>query len=164
MRLAIFGRSCSGKTSLSRGAVDSLSYPVRHCGQAIRAWATDHDLADASDIPPEAHQAIDAETIEFALKTDVIIDGCFLNYVLFGIPDLLLIELICSFEERSVRLAKRYDLEDGEARMRARDLVDDELRAMLYGGRPSQLPSVRIDTSSRTVDQVLDEILGYVSG
>lgn len=166
--IALFGKSCVGKTEVATKLAITLSLPVRHCGELVKHRAK--KLRIQPDALPEAeHKAIDDETRSLALNTDhdTIIEGSFLDVVLAEVPTAILFELTCEDNERKRRYAQKTP--GTRSTLKLRDTSDRKLKRALRrtsSNSPVQGEIVSVDTTHLTPDEVvvsISEILGKPS-
>src|ERR1700692_869506 len=82
MIIGIFGPFCVGKTTLALHLGDLLGFPLRLCGDAVRARARVLNI-DLQNLSDEEHRHIDRDTREWAAANQpCIVDGRYLNNVL----------------------------------------------------------------------------------
>lgn len=134
-RVAIYGRTCSGKTTVAKAVAEMLSVQsVRHCGEVVKRFASDRGVK-VRDLTLADHRDIDAETMAWARyatnSPPSVAEGSFLNYVLAD-SDYFLVELVASPATRQTRGASRIPAIDTTAR----DLDDSSLACKLYAFAP----------------------------
>jgi cytidylate kinase len=157
MILAIYGKSCSGKTILSKNLMEQLSIDVRHCGEIVKALAAQRGISP-EELTPEDHLSIDEETRRKAeTQKNLIIEGCFLDNVLVGCESVL-IELRCSNEVRS----SRYQLRKSSTLFETRDKNDLELKSLLYGDAPGRSPDFTVDTTKLKTEETVMEVRNWL--
>jgi cytidylate kinase len=155
--LAIYGASCSGKTTLSTTLSRQFSFAVRHCGEIVKASATKRQVPPA-DLSLEDHLAIDHETRRAAVENpNLIIEGCFLNLVLAESASIL-IELRCDREVRD----ERYRERNSSIAFQARDDGDLKLRTNLYSEIPGRPPNLSIDTTHLKTEETAMEVTRWL--
>jgi cytidylate kinase len=162
--IALFGKSCVGKSEVAAKLAFKLSCAVRHCGDQVKARATQLGIL-ASALSRAEHQAIDAETLCLAAKAcdDIIMEGSFLDIVLANVPSATLIELTCEDDERK----RRYACKAPRARLtlELRDEDDHKLRIELNrtiertDSKPRVSERASINTTKLTSDEVVSLIL-----
>ncbi len=131
---AICGASCTGKTLVGRRLAHLTGMKLRSCGDAIRARAEALDLSVA-DLSRSEHEAIDAETRVIAERAteNIIIEGTYLDIVLAGIENLLLLQLSCTPLVRAARMMQRGATHGTFTSLDERDALDKRIREYLYG-------------------------------
>lgn len=164
MIIAIFGSSCTGKTTLSRALCAMVHLPLRSCGDAIRNKAEEvgvswHELSDVD------HQAVDAETLSWAIEnTPCVVEGRYLDYVLAGLASATVwVELRASPDVRCGRLADRL----GNRLLEVTDLEEIDaaqlkFRRRLYGGASPMGTSIVLETSTSTIDESLERLMSFL--
>ncbi len=153
MIVGVYGKSCSGKTVLSKSLHEQLSIDVRHCGEIVKALAAERGVSPA-ELTLEDHQRIDEATREIArASTALIIEGCFLDLVLVG-EELLLVELRCSDEVRQLRYRER----NSSMSFADREQSDSHLKGILYGKQTGSAPVLMIDTTNLRTDETVTEV------
>jgi cytidylate kinase len=154
--IGIFGRTCSGKTSISEKLAKRTGINCRHCGQILKKIAKREGISPKL-IDRRFHETIDAETRSLAEKPPngkAIIEGSFLNYVLYGLKEVILIELICADNERAIRYIARSGQKDG---MKNRDYEDSLIVKKLYS-KKKEKPQYKIDVTHLTIPETVDKI------
>ena len=153
MIVAIYGRSCSGKTILSNSLSEQLSIAVRHCGEAVKELAARAGVSPG-ELNPEDHLNIDEETRQAAaVNVNLIIEGCFLDKVLAESQSIL-VELRCETEVRN----SRYQERNSSMQFEAREKSDVELKARLYGDAPGRPPDLTVDTTHLKTEETVTEV------
>jgi cytidylate kinase len=114
--VAIYGESCSGKTTVSEIVKTYLTdAKIRHCGEALKARAQILGLSVKSiSANKEENTILDQETRTLASlnRGTLIIEGRYLDEVLHDILGVLFIRLDCSLAEAAKRKASRASLEE----------------------------------------------------
>jgi len=153
--IAIYGASCSGKTTVAEPLAMRLGMELRNCGAVVR------ERAAASGVSPGAlrddeHRTIDAETRAIVLHPDsrVVIDGSFLDHVLAGFDDVWFVKLTASDGERE----RRYDQRGALGRLPDRDFSDEQLRSRLYEDSQRMRPQYIVDTTTLPIEEVVAQI------
>lgn len=153
--LAIFGASCTGKTSVAKELLTRLNCAGRHCGDEVRALAKQRGLS-IPELTLDDHRRLDIETAGWATPTaNGVTDGCYLDYVLAGLSNIVFVRLDCEASERERRLSNR----SGKPMLIIeRDRDDAALIRDLYL-HSAHPPDHVIDTTSLTILQTSDRIL-----
>ena len=163
--IAIFGKSCTGKTKIADSLSELMNVPVRHCSQAVINRSKQLNCAPA-EMPIEEHSSIDLKTREIAsgFHKNYIIEGSFLPYVLWGLPNILWLELVCDSIERNRRYKERHRL-DQEAQkiISGRDISDETLANRLYGSQRIKTVNItKIDTTSKSIQEITSLIISIL--
>lgn len=158
--IALFGKSCVGKSVVADELAERLKWPVRHCGERVKARAEELGVKVAA-LPVSEHEAIDEETRSLVRthSGSVVIEGHFLDAVLGQIPNVLFIQLTCEDREREKRFAGRPPNDGSANGLSLRDASDAADREKLYGRPVETVCALTIDTTHRTVDEVVTEII-----
>jgi cytidylate kinase len=157
MILAIYGKSCSGKTILSKNLMQQLSINVRHCGEIVKALAAQRGISPGQ-LTVEDHMSIDEETRrEAETQNQLIIEGCFLDKVV-GRSECILIELQCNYEVRKFR----YQQRNSSLPFETRGKNDQELRSLLYGDALGRLPDFTVDTTKLLTEETVMEVRNWL--
>lgn len=163
MIIAIFGPTCSGKTTTARELAKRLGRPLRSCGDVVRDRAKMLGVS-VSEVPDSAHLEIDIETNCWVKQNPTgIVEGRFLNSVLEGLADIMLVKLTADPATRAVRGIQRrpgYTLDD----LLRSDREDNLFRNRMYGSIPSNCTTAIVDSSHLTVEictQKIQHILHY---
>jgi cytidylate kinase len=159
--VALYGPSCSGKTSVAQALAPPLDASLRSCGELVREYARQIGV-HVMELADDDHRAIDRETRLIAEDATGlwVIDGSFLDHVLGGLQNVSLIRLSASKEERQRRQSNR----NITTPIAVRDAADDETRVRLYGRAPRLAPDHDIDTTAFTVSEVvtkIENLLGF---
>lgn len=159
MIYALYGKSCSGKTTLARQIADLHELSLRSCGAEIRSFASANSIT-IEELTIAQHSDIDNASLAWlSEKEEAVIEGRFLNYVLEDLAqEVCLIELIASSNHRFLRLknksAETITLEEFEAL----DRRDDAHVFATYDGRAGLQPRRSIDTSLLGESECLETI------
>ena len=164
MIMALYGRSCVGKTTIARSLSGLSGIPLRSCGGVVRARAASIGVS-VVELSEDDHRQIDAATIRWAREQkDCIVEGRFLDAV-FATEDLplILIEITASPAARVERARERHQspafCEDD---LKLADTRDAAFVSELFEATCPCVPWRRIDTSNLTVvgcTQLLQEII-----
>jgi len=151
MIVAIFGQSCTGKTSLANALAPVLGYRVRHCGDAVREVAKSLRLTYEA-LSDDHHRTIDDATRAWSQDyLPCIVEGRFLDRVLAASASVLLVHLVASEEVRLGRWRSRTSQPLSREWLNANDARELAFRVRLYGADGSLIPSLKLDTSECTV-------------
>jgi cytidylate kinase len=157
MIVAIYGKSCGGKTILSNSLSEQLSIGVRHCGEVVKELAAQVGVSPG-ELSPVDHLNIDEETRRAAAgHANLIIEGCFLDHVLAESQSIL-VELRCSREVRE----SRYQERNSSMSFEAREKSDAELKALLYGDAPERSPDHTVDTTHLKTEETVMEVKNWL--
>jgi len=156
--IALFGKSCVGKSEVAQKLANLLNLPVRHCGEIVKRRAGQLGVS-SGELPNAEHQAIDDETIRLVVECNdgIVVEGNFLDLVLQGFPDFILIQLICEDDERAKRFAARSS---NSTTLDARDSADIRFRTEFYEHTDSQPEKAFcVDTTHHTSVEVASLIV-----
>lgn len=161
--IAVFGRSCVGKTEVATALATALNLPIRHCGEAIKARARELGV-DTNALSLAEHKAVDEQTRASAgaSTTEMIMEGNFLDLVLEGVPDVLLVQLTCEDSVRVERFIRRSNNQVSGHELRSRDASDSALRGMLYKAVTVTCNLLTINTTKLGIDEVVRKIIDWV--
>lgn len=154
--LGIYGRSCTGKTTVAKVLAETLACPVRYCGELVRAAAKQTGL-DVDNLPDDSHRQIDEQTCTWAFtpRSSSIVEGRYLDYVLSpGATTLCLVRLEASLETRLLRWQEKTDTMCSVTDFTRLDSTEDAFRFRLYQRRRPLMPSTTIDTTYSTPDEI----------
>lgn len=162
--IAIFGKSCVGKSVVAEELAITLKLPVRHCGDAVKSRALELGV-DVAALPLTEHQAIDQETrtLAEASAEGLIIEGNFLDAVLEGIPSVLFVHLTCEDSTRTQRYIRRSNYQASEQDLNLRDASDAANWKRLYKPPTEIIHELTIDTTNTTVDEVVIKVAEWIN-
>src|SRR5258708_20637098 len=125
--IAIFGKSCVGKSEVAAKLAITLSLPVRHCGERVKERARQLGISPTA-LSKAEHKSIDDETrsLAFTCDREIIIEGSFLDLVLPEASSILFVQLTCDDDERRNRHMSRSL--DATVALEGRDESDNKLR------------------------------------
>lgn len=159
--IAIFGGSCTGKSTFVKYIAKKYSYQSRHCGDIIREKA--HAIgSDISKLEPEFHSRMDKETIKWAKDVEgpKLVEGRFLNYVLSDdISGLILIRFSTSADIRARRHNVNISIEEALRKIRDLDSNDRDFCDRSYHGISPLTPHYTIDTSQLSCIEIERKLL-----
>jgi cytidylate kinase len=159
MTLALYGRTCTGKSTIAKLLGNRLDCPVHGVGEIVRARSAELGTAPRG-LSLEEHHTIDkviGSIVKLAGES-VVVEGAFLDALLGDLDGVYRVKLTCGDEERR----SRFDRRVGASRLEQRDEDDDNLRHALHGGKLG-CADVTFDTTSKTADQVAEEIIQWLS-
>jgi cytidylate kinase len=135
--LGLYGPSCVGKSTLAKEIGKRLGANVRHCGEILKEKSSKLKIP-FDPFPIELSRAVDAETRTFAENANEVrvIEGRYLNIVLFGIPNVRLLRLTCSAIVRDARLRNQVKEVRKKVSIVEQDSSDEHLSKVLYGDSP----------------------------
>jgi len=156
VKLAIAGRSCTGKSSLSELISTRMGAVVRHCGEELKR----ESCAAGAGLPAplNVHVGVDRATQEWVCNTaaPLIVEGRYLAYVLSAVTGVILVELECELEER-VRRA-RLHRRAREGYVQRSDAEDVATIQLLYQDVMPRGADFVIDTSVLTLEAVAERV------
>lgn len=159
MKVAIYGSSSTGKTTIAVSLARELELDLRSCGEEIKKTAKKLNVR-IDDITDKVHRTIDNETVQWVASNDnCIVEGRFLDSVLSQVSDsIFLVKLTATDEERCERMKKR-----GHTNCTTDDLIeidrfDGKFRKEHYFFSKCIAPALTIDTSSFSVEQCINQI------
>jgi cytidylate kinase len=161
--IGLFGASKVGKTSAAALLAKRLGCPARHCGELVKARARALG-GSPDDIGFAEHARLDAETRLAANNAGIslVIEGRFLDSVLFGCDRTSLIQLTCDENERQRRFVSRTG--SALTKVFERDLADQQLRKSLYDPyTPNVRPDLVLDTTGTSLEETVDSIVQWLS-
>jgi cytidylate kinase len=163
MIVAIFGSTCTGKTSVARLVSTAFGTPFRSCGDVVSDRARSAGVAIDS-LSISEHIIVDNETREMCAERDfLIVEGRYLDQVLTTVSrDLFLVELTAVCAEREVRWGCRSGTAPNREAILTSDRQDCEFRVLAYSGLVGLKADLTIDNSSMTIQECADSILARV--
>jgi cytidylate kinase len=158
---ALFGFSCTGKTTLGQHLSEALVLPFRSCGEAVRDRARMLGIA-FQDLSYREHRIVDDDTREWVRNNrPCVVEGRYLDYVLAPLRrDVVIIRLEASNEDRS----RREEMKSGLA---AKNL-DDQTKADLafanhmYSMGEQLAPSLVLNSSEFPVETCVQRIISLI--
>jgi cytidylate kinase len=156
--VALYGRSCSGKSTTARELSQLLACPTYGAGERVKSRSKELGVSPA-DLSLVEHQLIDQSlrTMVQSAVNCLIVEGSFLDVLFYDLRNVYRIELVCSAEERRRRFSQR----NGFDNMDERDKNDDDLRRALHG-ELSCSAEATFDTTSKTPEEVAQEIFRWL--
>jgi cytidylate kinase len=160
MIIAIFGSSCTGKTSVARPLAEELGLAIRSCGEEIKKRAKALSIS-VGELPDEVHSVIDNETVTWVSANEhCIVEGRFLDYVLSSVnEEIVFIQLTTSDNERLTRMLKHRRPDIPIEDLRQIDEIDQRFRERHYNNISKVEPWLTIDTSNDTVAECVKQII-----
>ncbi|MGH9894300.1 MAG: AAA family ATPase [bacterium] len=163
MIIAIYGPSCTGKTTITGALRDAFGLPLRSCGEEVRRRAEVVGLS-WDELPDDQHRAIDTETLLWvASNRPCLVEGRFLDRVLGPLGhDVTFVRLEASAEERlqrwTVRAGRSLSLEE----LREADALNLAFRARIYMAVESAVPSLILSTSELSVEACVQSLKAFI--
>lgn len=157
--LVLYGKCCSGKSTMAKKLAESFSCPIRSASDAVRARSRDLGVS-ASDLPMGEHRKIDEDTRSVVQSSggSLVVEGSFLDALLSDVGNVCRIELTCGDDERRRRFVRRT----GQNGLVQRDEDDDKLRLALHGDHVGAAADLTVDTTSKEPDQIAEEIIVWL--
>lgn len=153
--LAIYGGSCTGKTTVAKVLAERLACPLRCCGELVREAATNAGV-EIDKLPDKTHRRIDEQTVMWAFTSTrpSILEGRHLHYVLASRATFVfLVRLEASLSSRALRWQQKSGGEHTRSDVTMLDAADDAFRLRLYPNRRPVTPSITVDTTSLTPEE-----------
>jgi hypothetical protein len=139
-----------------------LSATVRHCGKLLKERSVQAGVP-LETIPIELHRSVDAETRSYAKDPNgiLVIEGRYLDVVLFGIPWVKLLRLTCDEVTRQLRWETRRAISAlAPESVLQRDQEDETIKYKLYGRRFTAMGDWMIlNTSDRSPKELASIVL-----
>lgn len=168
--IAIFGKTCSGKSDVARELSRLTGNKAKHPGEMITTRARMAGLATGKDVAEKWHRAVDEDTVEAVealpgLGELWIVESGMLDAVLGPRDDVFWVALHSRDDAREARWHKRKEEMGGRSRqigdsVAQRDADDASLRQRLYGAAAGGVePALTIDTSDKSPGECAAEIL-----
>src|SRR5260370_41096938 len=156
--VAVYGASCTGKSTSARILVRLRGCALRSDGEGIRARSIELKTKPSA-LTLDEHRKIDETTRYFAASgpEPLVIEGTFLDALLSDIENIRLGELVCADHERQ----RRYGDREGSHGLLSRDNADQKLRYSLHVNHKGT-PDITIDTTSKTPEEVAGEIVTWI--
>ena len=161
IKVAIFGASRTGKTTIAYELGSLMTIPVRHCGEIVKRFVRERGLIEGAELSREDHRQIDDETRNVAEALDsVIVEGRFLNYVLLNVRSVVFVELTCEIQVRAARYGHRVRSKSRRIRSpRDTDKSDLLLRQTLYKNIVPVVDAISFDTTTGNAKDYATEIV-----
>jgi cytidylate kinase len=155
--IALFGKTCSGKSTTAKKLAELLSFPIHSASNSVRMRSRELGMSP-NDLSLAEHRNIDKATLSVVQSTrgSLVVEGSFLDALLEDIG-IYRVELTCDEEERRRRFMQR----SGENGLDRRDQEDSGLRHALHGDNVGAA-DLTLDTTSKTPDQVAEEIIVWL--
>ena len=164
--IALFGPSCTGKTTLARALAHDRGLPLRCCGELIKQQAAQRGV-DVTGLSQEDHRDIDQGTREWCLSGGVrVVEGRFLDQVLAPVwspATSVLFEISATGIARARRWAERINSIQTLSDVEAFDSDDLGFRVQAYSGVARVQPDWIVDTTDRSIEACLEEIATRLS-
>lgn len=159
MKVAIYGSSSTGKTTIAVSLARELEFDLRSCGEEIKKKAKKLNVR-IDDITDKVHRTIDNETVQWVKSNDnCIVEGRFLDSVLSEVSDsIFLVKLTATDKERCERMKKRGHTNCTTDDLSEIDKFDGKFRKEHYICSKCIVPVLTIDTSSFSVEQCINQI------
>lgn len=149
MIIALFGASCTGKSTIANSLIATHRLPIRRCGDEVRNLSTDRNL-QPEQLPLEGHREIDALSVAWVREhasTAAIIEGRFLDTVLSPVANLIrLIHVSAAWDIRAERLENRRPGIDGQNEVARQDSADEAFREWAYSGMTRLVADMNVET------------------
>jgi cytidylate kinase len=162
--IAFWGTSATGKTTVAKRLAAKLLLPIRSCGDEIRAAAMAVGLSPG-DAPDPLHRAVDDLTREWARfhsKNGAIVEGRFLDQVLTGYSDVILVATMCAPETRVERWKQRVSSHFDLDCLAELDKADELFRLRVYGTAVLGAVHIRLDTSVGGAELWTEHVLNSI--
>lgn len=149
MIIALYGASCTGKSTIANSIIAGRNLPIRRCGDEVRDLAAGRNL-QPDQLPLDGHREIDALSVawvrEHATAT-AIIEGRFLDSVLSPVADLIkLIHVSAARDIRAERWEARRPGIVGQDEVARQDSADEAFREWAYSGMARLLADMNAET------------------
>jgi cytidylate kinase len=156
--VALFGRCCSGKSSIAKELAQLLNCAIHSASEAVRSKCRELGIS-TGELQLTEHKDIDATTYSIvALASSLlVVEGSFLDALLKDAADTYRIELVCEDWERRRRFTERH-MTDG---LDQRDNDDDKLRWALHGNRYGR-PDVTFNTTGEKPREIAERIFEWL--
>ena len=161
MLIALYGESCTGKTTIAAHLGEVSGIEVRHCGRRLAAEAANQGV-QARDLDLNAHRRIDQETFDWvsSKKHLAVVEGRFLHYVLVGSPaPTVLVRCTASASLRRERIERRSGIVEGRSDIFLLDREDSEFCGRLYAGVRPRPFDLFLDTSTASIAECVEKVL-----
>ena len=163
--IAIFGDSCTGKTTFVKYLANKYSYHTRHCGDLVRVAARSAEV-DVSKLSAESHSRVDSETVRWVKTAEgpKLVEGRYLNYVLAeSCSALVLVRFLSDIDTRVQRSSVYNSSAEARYALFSADASDGEFRNRLYRGVDPLQANHTIDTSGLSMDGIENELRRLLS-
>lgn len=160
MIIALYGASCTGKSTIANSLIASHHLPIRRCGDEVRSMSAARNL-QPERLPLDAHREIDALSVawvrEHATRA-AIIEGRFLDSVLSPVTDLIkLIQVSAAPDIRAERWEVRRPGIVGQAEVARQDAADEAFRTWAYSEMTRSVANMNVETDRE--DRAWDHLL-----
>jgi cytidylate kinase len=161
--VALFGFSCTGKTTLGRRLGDVLGLPFRSCGEVVK------DRARSLGIPLQElsygeHRTVDADTREWVRKNrPCLVEGRYLDYVLSPLRrEVILVRLEASGEVRRRREEAKKGLAITAKNLEEQEKADLVFSDHMYSISERLAPSLVLNSSELPVEACVHRIKSLI--
>lgn len=161
MLIALYGESCTGKTTIATHLSEGSRIEVRYCGRRVAAEAANQGV-QPRDLDTNTHKRIDQETLDWvSSKRDLaVVEGRFLHYVLVGSPaPTVLVRCAALASLRRERMERRSGIVEGRPDIFLSDREDLELCGRLYGGVRPRPFDLCLNTSAASIAECVENVL-----
>jgi len=161
MIVALFGPSCTGKTTIAQRVMSELGLPLRSCGEAVKlkAGVLGLPLTELSD---DEHRRIDDETRRWALaNSPCLVEGRYLDRVLSPIASR--VTLVRLDARNADREARRTPPDRVPLTITEEDLQDSLFGARMYNSMNQLAPQLILDSSELTVGVCVQRVIALIA-
>ena len=158
LAVAIWGRPCTGKSTVAKILAEKYDAPVRHCGDVTKRVAAYLNL-DITDLTDDCHRMIDAETADWvrAAREWCVVEGRYLDQVLGSAASVVeLVHFVASAETRAARWGQKAGQSCSVADIERVGIDDDAFRRRMYESFINLQPTLTVDTTCSTPEEIAD--------
>jgi cytidylate kinase len=149
MIIALYGASCTGKSTIADSLIASRHLPIRRCGDEVRDLSAARNL-QPDQLPLDGHREIDALSVAWVREhatAAAIIEGRFLDSVLSPVADLIrLIHVSAAQDIRAERWEARRPGIVGHDEVARQDRADEAFREWAYSGMARLVANMNVET------------------
>jgi cytidylate kinase len=163
MIIALFGPSCTGKTTLALRLGKLLGLPLRSCGEAVRTRAMMLGVS-LHELSYDEHRRVDAETREWVLeKRPCLVEGRYLHSVLATLGrEIVLIRLEASEEDWRRRDKTKHGRPASMTSLQERERNDLDFSKHMYSIGKPLAASLVLNSSEMSVEACVQRVKSLI--
>ena len=159
--IAIYGNSCTGKTTIAKLLSEKYNLPSRLCGESVREESKKLKIS-IDQLSSESHEKIDSQTVKWVeeVKSPSVVEGRFLDSVLSDTnASIKLVHIHATDDIRRQRLERRTNITQDLSSITQSDLEDCKFRKKMYNPDNISISDFSFDVTDLKPDECVDQIL-----